>query len=206
MESRGISYQQDPFFRNKQKKLYASKSFPPEFTDKIDMHRISMDAIRPWIERRVTQLLGDEDEIVNEYCIAQLEAYDPVDRTIDPREMQINLEGFLGIDSAAVFMRELWNLLLSAQSSPSGIPEELIQQQKREQEAKEREADRVRNELEQRRRTERAEKDQEILQREREKRTERRHSPPRRDRSRSPQYRRRRRSRSRERDYRSSRR
>ena len=209
MESRGISYQQDPFFRNKQKKLYASKTFPPEFATKIDMSRISLDSIRPWIERRVTQLLGDEDEIVNEYCVAQLEAYDPVDRSVDPRELQINLEGFLGVDASAVFMRELWNLLLSAQSSTTGVPEELIEQQKREQEEREREAERIRTELEKKRRAEREEKGQEILQREREKRTaERRHSPPRRDRSRSPQYRTRRRSRSRsrDRDYRSRRR
>ena len=171
------------------------------------MSRISLDAIRPWIERRVTQLLGDEDEIVNEYCVAQLEAYDPVDRSVDPRELQVNLEGFLGIDSSAVFMSELWNLLLSAQSSSSGVPEELIEQQKREQEEREREAERIRQELEKKRKAERAEKGHEILQREREKRTERRHSP-RRDRSRSPQYRNRRRSRSRsrDRDYRSSRR
>ena len=172
------------------------------------MSRISLEAIRPWIERRVTQLLGDEDEIVNEYCVAQLEAYDPVDRSVDPRELQINLEGFLGVDSSAVFMKELWNLLLSAQSSATGVPEELIEQQKREQEEREREAERIRVELEKRRKTERAEKGHEILQREREKRTERRHSPPRRDRSRSPHYRSRRRSRSRsrDRDYRSSRR
>jgi|LauGreDrversion4_2_1035121.scaffolds.fasta_scaffold15015_5 serine/arginine repetitive matrix protein 1 len=206
MESRGISYQQDPFFRNKQKKLYASKSFPPEFSDKVDVSRVSLEAIRPWIERRVTQLLGDEDEIVNEYCIAQLEAYDPVERTIDPREVQINLEGFLGVDSAAILMRELWNLLLSAQLSSSGVPEELVEQKKREEEEKRGEAERVRIELEKKRKAERAEKDYEIMQRERERRTERRGSPSHRDRS--PQYRNRRRSRSRsrERDYRSSRR
>ena len=207
MESRGISYQQDPFFRNKQKKLYASKSFPPEFSDKVDLSRVSLEAIRPWIERRVTQLLGDEDEIVNEYCIAQLEAYDPVERTVDPREVQINLEGFLGVDSAAILMRELWNLLLSAQASSSGVPEELIEQQKREEEGKQRQADQRRIELEKKRKAERAEKDYEILQRERERRTERRGSPSRRDRS--PHYRSRRRSRSRSRErenYRSSRR
>ena len=192
MESRGISHNQDPFFRNKQKKLYASKSFPKEFAEKVDMTRVSLDAIRPWIENRVTQLLGDEDEIVNEYCIAQLEAYDPVERTIDPREVQINLEGFLGEDSSAVFMRELWSLLLSAQASESGVPEELIEQQKREKEAKEKEAERLRTQLERKRESERMEKGQDILRRERERRDNRRRS-----RSRDSPDRRRRRSRSR---------
>lgn len=126
-----VSHQQDPFLKNKQRKLFASRIWPPEFDDKVDMSRVSIEVLRPWIEKRVSELLGGEDEIVSEYCVAQLESYDPVDRTIEPREVQINLEGFLGEPQAAVFMRELWNLIKSAQLDPSGIPSELREEKER---------------------------------------------------------------------------
>ena len=122
----GVSSIQDPFMKKAQAKLLNSRSWPSEFSDKVDMTRISFEAIRPWIESRITQILGDEDEIVYEYCIAQLEAFDPVDKTVDPRLIQINLEGFLGMEGAGVFTWELWNLLLSAQLNPVGVPQQLI--------------------------------------------------------------------------------
>jgi len=182
------------------------------------MTRVSLESIRPWIEKRLTALLGDEDEIVNEYCIAQLEAYDPVDRSVEPRDVQINLEGFLGELNAAIFMRELWNLLLSAQNSASGVPEELKEQENREKEEKQRAIEKQRLESERKREAERVEKEKEILKRERERREEtQRHRLRRRSLSRSSsresdnQTRRRRRERSnsrdgnRRRDYRSRR-
>lgn len=44
--------------------------------------------------------------------------------------MQINMTGFLNGKNARQFMDELWALLLSAQESETGIPEEFIQQKK----------------------------------------------------------------------------
>ncbi len=46
--------------------------------------------------------------------------------------MQINLTGFLGGSKARLFIGELWNLLASAQSSPDGIPAELVEMKKKE--------------------------------------------------------------------------
>jgi serine/arginine repetitive matrix protein 1 len=46
--------------------------------------------------------------------------------------MQINLTGFLGGSKARAFIGELWNLLASAQSSPDGIPAELVEMKKKE--------------------------------------------------------------------------
>lgn len=46
--------------------------------------------------------------------------------------MQINLTGFLNGRNARQFMDELWALLLSAQESDTGIPDELIAQKKEE--------------------------------------------------------------------------
>lgn len=44
--------------------------------------------------------------------------------------MQINLTGFLNGRNARAFMTDLWALLLSAQESPTGIPESLLQKKK----------------------------------------------------------------------------
>ena len=46
--------------------------------------------------------------------------------------MQINLTGFLNGKNARIFMSELWDLLLSAQDSSSGIPEVFMAQKKEE--------------------------------------------------------------------------
>lgn len=46
--------------------------------------------------------------------------------------MQINLTGFLNGKNARVFMTDLWELLLSAQESPTGIPELLMEMKKEE--------------------------------------------------------------------------
>lgn len=173
MSCRGVSAIQDPFMKKAHTKLLASRKWPAEFSDQVDMTRISLDAIRPWIESRITQLLGDEDEIVNEYCIAQLEAFDPVDKTVDPREIQLNLEGFLGMEGGATFTWELWNLLLSAQLNSAGVPEQLIEQQRKESDAKQKEADRMKKEIEQKRESQRIENEQAILRREKERREER---------------------------------
>ena len=64
-----------------------------------------------------------EDEFLVNYVINMLE-----EKTLNPGKMQINLtgkfinflKGFLNFDASG-FMKELWNLLLSAQSSQTGI-------------------------------------------------------------------------------------
>jgi serine/arginine repetitive matrix protein 1 len=46
--------------------------------------------------------------------------------------MQINLTGFLNGKNARLFMSDLWELLLSAQDSVSGIPGQFLEQKKEE--------------------------------------------------------------------------
>jgi hypothetical protein len=46
--------------------------------------------------------------------------------------MQINLTGFLNGKKAREFMGELWHLLISAQNSDDGIPQELVNSKKEE--------------------------------------------------------------------------
>jgi serine/arginine repetitive matrix protein 1 len=50
----------------------------------------------------------------------------------DPKKMQINLTGFLNGKNARIFMTDLWELLLSAQDSPTGIPDALMEMKKEE--------------------------------------------------------------------------
>jgi hypothetical protein len=47
----------------------------------------------------------------------------------DIKKLQIQLTGFLDKDTAR-FCKELWNLCLSAQSNPQGVPKELLEAKK----------------------------------------------------------------------------
>ncbi len=83
--------------------------------------------IKPWISRRVTELLGFEDDVVLEYAAGMLEE----ERYPDPRKVQIQLTGFLE-GKTAEFMGELWELLISAQESVGGVPKRFVEEKKEE--------------------------------------------------------------------------
>lgn len=55
------------------------------------------------------------------------------DDSLQPKikEIQIHLTGFLGKD-AGMFCKELWDLCLSAQASPQGVPQKLLEEKKAE--------------------------------------------------------------------------
>ncbi|KAF9986622.1 hypothetical protein BGZ65_006894 [Modicella reniformis] len=121
---KGTSADQDARFSDKQKKLLRSMHFPPEFNQKIDMKKVNLSVMKGWMVQRVNQLLGIDDEVVVEYAFGMLEEESP-----DPKTMQINLQGFLD-KNAQVFVLELWKLLLSAQNSLGGIPQQFLDQTK----------------------------------------------------------------------------
>ncbi|PPD94737.1 hypothetical protein GOBAR_DD08273 [Gossypium barbadense] len=104
---RGTSADQDTRFSNKQAKLLKSQKFAPELEHLVDMTKVKMDVIRPWIATRVTELLGFEDEEVN------------------GKQVQISLTGFMEKNTGK-FMKELWSLLLSAQRNASGVPQQFL--------------------------------------------------------------------------------
>lgn len=118
---------QDTRFGDKLKKLKRSMQFPPEFSQKVDSRKVELSVFRPWIASKVTSLLGFEDEVVIEYAAGLLE--DTSTSVLDPKAMQINLTGFLE-SKAPEFMLALWNLLLSAQEHPLGVPQEFVEQKK----------------------------------------------------------------------------
>ena len=123
---KGTSGEQDPRFQDKQKKLKKSLRFPPCFETKVDLSKVDMKVIKPWVASRIAELLGFEDDVVTAYATELLEQESP-----DPRDWQIHLTGFLA-QHTYDFMEELWELLISAQSAPGGIPPKLLELKKQE--------------------------------------------------------------------------
>eukprot|EP00350_Pseudokeronopsis_sp_OXSARD2_P011508 CAMPEP_0170541234 /NCGR_PEP_ID=MMETSP0211-20121228/1018_1 /TAXON_ID=311385 /ORGANISM="Pseudokeronopsis sp., Strain OXSARD2" /LENGTH=100 /DNA_ID=CAMNT_0010843887 /DNA_START=10 /DNA_END=309 /DNA_ORIENTATION=- len=94
-------------FKDKEKELIRQWKWPPEFDKSIDFTKVSLDVIKVWVERRMTELLGYEDELISNFVISLLEEEPHPDNKLDPKLMQIRITGFLE-DNAGVFMNELW--------------------------------------------------------------------------------------------------
>ncbi|CAH8587495.1 unnamed protein product [Dicrocoelium dendriticum] len=124
---KGTSAEQDARFADKKKKLMKTMKFGDNLSQKVDMARINLDCIRPWVTNRVTELLNFEDEVVCNYVLNQLEERHP-----DPKEIQINITGFLNSKNARIFLTELWDLLLSAMDNPDGVPAAFLEAKKTE--------------------------------------------------------------------------
>ena len=92
------------------------------------MSKVNLDTIKPWITTRVNQLLGIDDDVVVEFVFNLLEN----NQHPDPKDMQMNLTGFLNGKNARIFMQELWDLLTSAQENIGGIPTIFLEQKKEE--------------------------------------------------------------------------
>ncbi|KAF2204207.1 PWI domain-containing protein, partial [Delitschia confertaspora ATCC 74209] len=110
------------------KKLQAKTKFPPEFNQRVDLEKVNLDLMKKWIAERITAILKDEDDIVVETCFNMLEE----NRHPDIKNLQHHMTGFLGQEPCAKFCKELWNLMLSAQDSPQGVPKELLEAKKAE--------------------------------------------------------------------------
>ncbi|KAF6776082.1 hypothetical protein AHF37_00832 [Paragonimus kellicotti] len=124
---KGTSAEQDARFADKKKKLMKTMKFGDNLSQKVDMTRINLDCIRPWVAKRITELLNFEDEVVCNYVLNQLEERHP-----DPKEIQINITGFLNSKNARIFLTELWDLLLSAMENLDGVPSAFLEAKKTE--------------------------------------------------------------------------
>ena len=58
---------------SKERKLLKSMKFPKEFETKLDLRHVNWEAMKGWIAKRVTELLGVEDEVLIAYIFEQLE-------------------------------------------------------------------------------------------------------------------------------------
>ncbi|KAL8642858.1 MAG: hypothetical protein Q9228_000505 [Teloschistes exilis] len=108
-------------------KLLKQTKFPPEFNQKVDMQRVNVEVLKKWIAGKISEVLGNEDDVVIELCFNLLEG----SRFPDIKVLQIQLTGFLDKDTPR-FCKELWTLCLSAQNNPQGVPKELLEAKKQE--------------------------------------------------------------------------
>ncbi|KAG6623407.1 PWI domain-containing protein [Phytophthora cinnamomi] len=145
MAIRGTSAAQDGRYVAQEKRLLAKMSFPKCFEQRVDMRKVQREVVNQWVAERLTQLLGFEDDIVVAMAINLLEP--KVDEKLDPRQLQMALTGFLE-KQAAAFTEELWQLLLSAQSHPTGIPSAILDRKKLEMQSIASEKDRLKKVLE----------------------------------------------------------
>ncbi|PKY07986.1 PWI domain-containing protein [Aspergillus campestris IBT 28561] len=106
-------------------KLLRRTKFPPEFSRKVDMTKVNIEVMKKWIAGKISEILGNEDDVVIELCFNLLEGT----RYPDIKSLQIQLTGFLDKDTAN-FCKELWSLCLSGQENPQGVPKELLEAKK----------------------------------------------------------------------------
>ncbi|KAJ9579917.1 hypothetical protein L9F63_004390, partial [Diploptera punctata] len=69
----GTSAEQDNRFSDKEKKLLKQMKFGDSLNRKVDMSKVKLEIIKPWIAQRITEILGIEDDVVVEFVINQLE-------------------------------------------------------------------------------------------------------------------------------------
>ncbi|GER26910.1 serine/arginine repetitive matrix protein [Striga asiatica] len=154
---RGTSADQDTRFSNKQAKLLKSQKFPPELDHLVDMTKVKMDVMKPWIAKRVTELIGFEDEVLINFIYGLLEG-----KGVNGKQVQITLTGFMERNTGK-FMKELWSLLLSAQQNVSGVPQQFLDAKVEEAEKKKAEKDGIANEIQRKREKEKLEAEQEKM-------------------------------------------
>lgn len=128
---RGSSHDQDYKYADKQKKLKNSLSFPEKFNKKIAKSSVKLECLQPWMKKRVTELLGMEQDDIADYAYFSLEHMEDV---LDAKDLQIALQGFL-LSNASVFVSELWDLLLDASTRPDGVPMAIRIEQEMQKEA-----------------------------------------------------------------------
>ncbi|KAL6524260.1 hypothetical protein OROGR_016694 [Orobanche gracilis] len=155
---RGTSADQDTRFSNKQAKLLKSQKFAPELENLVDMTKVMMDVMRPWIAKRVTELIGFEDEVLINFIYTLLE-----EKEVNGKQVQISLTGFMERNTGK-FMKELWALLLSAQQNVSGVPQQFLDAKEEETKRKKAETDRIANELRKKKEKEKEKEKQEAEQ------------------------------------------
>lgn len=154
---RGTSADQDTRFSNKQAKLLKTQKFPVELEQLVDMTKVKMDVIKPWIATRVTELLGFEDEVLINFIYGLLDV-----KEVNGKEVQIQLTGFMEKNTVK-FMKELWTLLLSAQKNASGVPQQFLDAKEEEIRKKKAESDFLANEIQKKREKENREIEEQRL-------------------------------------------
>ena len=59
--------------RSKDAKLLKTLKFPKEYDLKVDLKKVNWEVMKGWVAKRITELLGLEDEVVIGYVLEQLD-------------------------------------------------------------------------------------------------------------------------------------
>ncbi|GEQ67373.1 hypothetical protein JCM33374_g1037 [Metschnikowia sp. JCM 33374] len=117
------------------------------FETPVNISKVSLPIIKQWLTDRLGEQLPDDDvavEFIYELLIGG-ENDEP-----DIGAIREQMDDFLGKEKSRVFCLDLWQLLISAQSSPEGIPQKLVDERKKkieEDEKARKEADVILREL-----------------------------------------------------------
>ena len=121
-----MSHARQPFSRGAVVTGKAAKKsvlkHPAELNRAVDTRRVKWEIVKPWIATRVTELLTVEDDVL----IAMI--YNLLEQDVVHKSgvyVYSQLQTFLEKETDT-FMRELWDLLVSANANPSGIPQRFI--------------------------------------------------------------------------------
>lgn len=107
----------------RQKSTGSGKSL---FKKPVDISKVNLPVIKTWMEQTIHEQLPDDD-IVVEFIYEMLQS----EEKPDIKAIQEQMTNFLGEEESLIFCKELWSLLLSGQKDPDGIPEQLLQQRKK---------------------------------------------------------------------------
>ena len=98
------------------KKLIGKTKFPANFKEKVNMSKVNMETMAPWIQSEVEKYVGFDDDVLVGYVQSQL--VPPDGSPVDPRAVQMNLMGFLE-KHTSTFMAELCALNPSPDLAPT---------------------------------------------------------------------------------------
>jgi len=119
----------DEFVNNKIKKDKAGVKYPRKFSKKVSMAKVNFPVVEKWIGDTLNEQLPDDDVVID-YVSELLQAEDQP----DIKMIHLQMQDFLGKEQAMKFCETLWNMLMSAQDDPDGIPVQLLEQRRKEYE------------------------------------------------------------------------
>lgn len=106
-------------FAKKQAKELSNVLLPSiVLTHKPNLSKVNKEALSGWVNAKIEDSLGVDDEILVGTILNTLEE----SRAEKPKELQHTLTSFLGQDGAREFMEGLWEMMIDAEASEDGIP------------------------------------------------------------------------------------
>ena len=126
---------QDHRWKSTTKKLMSSTTFSKILKKKIDTTKVKVPVIQKWVSLKLQEILGFEDDVLVGMVHNILDESATSKTKLDGQEMQLTMTGFLDKHTDA-FMTELWELLVSAEAEPTGIPRSFLDAKAKEMETK----------------------------------------------------------------------